>query len=645
MSYQALYFLPEGSDIALLLTILFYIMCCPYSKVEESFNLQAIHDLTEYGVLNLQNFDHLQFPGVVPRTFIGPLIVAFLSFPFNVILKLVAASSFYMQIVCRMIVGVLSWLSFFSFKVGIQFRFGNRVAQLSGILIALQFHICFYMSRTLPNIFALCFCMVGFGQWLRGQAQSSILTLAVAMVIFRCDVAVILAPLVLQLLLSREIPFFRSLFLGLATVSIGIIVSLMVDSWFWRKILWPEGVVLFFNTVENKSSAWGVMPFHWYFTSALPRSLHVSILWIICGLCGFRYPRNTVLSAEKQTKSFLQLFRSAVWEFLSAGRFFDRTAAYYSCPAVAFVILYSFLPHKELRFIFPALPLLTLTGAVGLDAVLPPISRQLWYPLNLLSNARGHDRKQPIGVEDKESDSNTPHHRTERTSAASSVSAAAIIPAIVNAVVLISFVASLVLNSAFLNAAQHNYPGALALERLIHIHIPLLAHRDDLTTEPIFVHIDAAAAMTGVTRFLQERIALDGSVRPTALKLNWWTSANPPAQYLNFDRNSFDYSTFYQCMKGRQRQAGSSSSPPSPPQLCEEEVDLVYYSKREDETDFSHYDFLITAAPPDTFNSGSSADFIVIEKVKGFKRLRFSVKGFHAELQTELYILMNHSKF
>ncbi len=35
--------------------------------------------------------------------------------------------------------------------------------------------------------------------------------------------------------------------------------------------LWPEGVVLFYNTVENKSAEWGVMPWHWYITNAIPK--------------------------------------------------------------------------------------------------------------------------------------------------------------------------------------------------------------------------------------------------------------------------------------------------------------------------------------------------------------------------------------
>ena len=57
--------------------------------MEESFNLQATHDILTYGIpvqdvtrYLRYNYDHFSFPGAVPRTFAGALMLAAFSKPF-----------------------------------------------------------------------------------------------------------------------------------------------------------------------------------------------------------------------------------------------------------------------------------------------------------------------------------------------------------------------------------------------------------------------------------------------------------------------------------------------------------------------------------------------------------------------------------
>lgn len=69
------------------IVMLGHLFLCPFSKVEESFNLQAVHDLL-FHTTELDKYDHLEFPGVVPRTFLGALIVAVVAFPFQLLLGL-----------------------------------------------------------------------------------------------------------------------------------------------------------------------------------------------------------------------------------------------------------------------------------------------------------------------------------------------------------------------------------------------------------------------------------------------------------------------------------------------------------------------------------------------------------------------------
>ncbi len=157
----------EDSDLLVLFTITLCVFSCPFTKVEESFNMQAISDLYQFGIFRLDMYDHLEFPGVVPRTFIGALAVRVLSTPFVSLVNILNLEHSLVQTVARLTVGFMSWMSLLSFKSGVSQCFGKRAAQLLIVLTALQFHTCFYMSRTLPNTFALMFCQVSFGYWLR----------------------------------------------------------------------------------------------------------------------------------------------------------------------------------------------------------------------------------------------------------------------------------------------------------------------------------------------------------------------------------------------------------------------------------------------------------------------------------------------
>lgn len=130
----------------------------------------------------------------------------------------------------------------------------------------------------------------------------------------------------------KRFKFIQSFLHALVAAVLIISISIAVDSFFWGYLVWPEGQVLWFNVVLNKSSEWGTSPFLWYFYSAIPRAMLFTFVLIPFG---FMYKRK---------ESFVRLF----------------------LPAVGFVFIYSFLPHKELRFIIYTFPVLNALAAKGI---------------------------------------------------------------------------------------------------------------------------------------------------------------------------------------------------------------------------------------------------------------------------------------
>mmetsp|Transcript_51944 Transcript_51944/g.90661 ORF Transcript_51944/g.90661 Transcript_51944/m.90661 type:complete len:197 (-) Transcript_51944:27-617(-) len=189
-------------------------------------------------------------------------------------------------------------------------------------------------------------------------------------------------------------------------------------------------------------------------------------------------------------------------------------------------------------------------------------------------------------------------------------------------VVLLSLFSMAFIASGLLTASHRNYPGGEALERLLQQHIPMhfVEHEEahlpmSPQFRPTFVHIDAAAAMTGVTRFLQRRFVYGPSDR--------LPSYTAHRSYLNLKPHQYD-PALNVCFRDAIQ--------------CAEDIDLVYYSKDENVTDYTLYDWLITADPSVPL---ATRHFDVAEEIKAFESIRLTWSGFVIKLKTELYILVN----
>ena len=344
----------------------------------------------------------------------------------------------------RAVIGLLNAAAMLYFKTALRKTFGRITANWYALLQACQFHVIYYASRTLPNMFAYglskesltCICpltdgaTVALAKFIQAEAEPgspsaesrhvfSLALLTASGVIFRSELAVLVAMQTLYLLITNHASLktiVRAGFIGLLS---GLFLTVSADSIFWLQFpTWPEWTGFYFNTILRKSSEWGTSPWHHYFANALPRLLLNPLSYTVL------IPLAALLPSSRQRVAGLLL------------------------PQLSFVALYSILPHKEWRFIVYVIPSFTAVSAVGASWVWTRRQKSIVY------------RAASLGLVGS---------------------------------LIFSFSASL----GLLAISRLNYPGGEAMTRLH----GMVGNTD----RTINVHADNLACQTGVTRFLESR--------------------------------------------------------------------------------------------------------------------------------------------
>jgi alpha-1,6-mannosyltransferase len=239
-------------------------------------------------------------------------------------------------------------------------------------------------------------------------------------VVFRSELAVLVLTFSAYIYYYSRYALTRTIIpAGLTGLTLGLLTTVPIDSYFWQNYpLWPEWSSFYYNTILGNSSNWGTSPWHYYFANALPRLLMNPISYTLL------IPLALLAPATRQRSVAILV------------------------PSLAFVALYSLLPHKEWRFILYVIPGLTSIAALG--------ATWIWNRRYKSAIYRG-----------------------------------------LSAILIVSVLMSFIASSGILAISRLNYPGGEAIIRLRDI------AKGDRGT--INVHLDNLACQTGVTRFLEAR--------------------------------------------------------------------------------------------------------------------------------------------
>ncbi|WVQ70934.1 hypothetical protein IAR50_000459 [Cryptococcus sp. DSM 104548] len=396
---------PNRKSLTLLLSILpflvtfTHIFLSPYTKVEESFTLHAVHDVLVHGFGKdgLKHWDHITFPGAVPRSFLPPIVLGLITYPFSALAVAlgIIKTKVGVQILIRLVLASFFSLSFNHLAASLQTVYGTPARVWFTLLSLGSFHIPYYAGRTLPNFMALPGVLWSISQIVRSessctakesqvQPRNAIITLTALATIVRLELALFVLPLALSLVVLKRASVGQVISWGFIGGFGSLAVTSPIDYTLWlpalshpsfpfnspAQLFWPELSSLIYNAFQGHSEEWGVMPFHYYFTNSIPKLLvgNFALVGLAGGLWAFARVGGSGLIKEV-----------GCWDGSRGGRGVERILAVWGLSMGTVLLGLSALGHKEWRFILPILPILHVLSALSATNLwsLPPPSSYL----------------------------------------------------------------------------------------------------------------------------------------------------------------------------------------------------------------------------------------------------------------------------
>lgn len=143
-----------------------------------------------------------------------------------------------------------------------------------------------------------------------------------------------------------RLKLFVRTYLPIAVVAGGALVAL--DSYYYGRLVITPWEFFRFNVLNDIASFYGQHPWHWYLTQGIPALLGINLIPVLWAI-------SNILRRPKENKIGSLLLTAAV----------------------LYVAVYSFIPHKEFRFVLPLLPIFLYLA----QDVIVPWSRkaQKWH--------------------------------------------------------------------------------------------------------------------------------------------------------------------------------------------------------------------------------------------------------------------------